>query len=314
MQATEVKDIAYAPHGDGAGRGHLLDLYLPPEGFERPVPLLIWSSGSAWLSDDGKAGAVEAATALTAEGWAVAGVSVRSSSQARFPAQVHDVKAAIRWLRVNAGHHGLDPDRFAAMGNSSGGWIASMAALTAGHAELEGELGNGDLASAVQAAVDLYGPTDFAQMDGHMIDPSFAELNTVGGTTDGHGDARSPESRLLGAAIGTVPHLVAAANPASYVTAGAPPMLIVHGAADPLVPHHQSELLYAALAEAGADATFVSVPGAGHAHPYLIDPAASASRVVSSTRQSGPDLDLLRTTGPTWTAILAFLDGALAAG
>jgi acetyl esterase/lipase len=311
--AAVIEDIAYAPAGAG-GRGHLLDLYLPAGESTGLRPVLIWSSGSAWLSDDGKAGAAEVAAALVPRGWAVAGVSVRSSAQACFPGQVHDIKAAIRWLRANAADHGLDRERFATMGNSSGGWVAAMAALVGAESGMEGELGVAGEPSGVQAAVDLYGPTDFAQMDEHMIDPGFAVFNAAAGTTTGHADARSPESRLVGAAIETVPDLVAAANPARYASAGAPPLLIVHGDADPLVPHHQSELLHAALCEAGADATFVSVPGVGHEHPYLTDPAASAGRAVSSSRSRGADLDLLRAEGPTWDAVVAFLEGALATG
>ncbi len=308
-----LPDIAYADPEPSDSRGHLLDLYLPESPAAEPVPLLIWSSGSAFFSDDGKAGAVEAAAHFNSIGWAVAGVSVRSSSQARFPGQVHDIKAAVRWLRAHAGEYGLDADRFATMGDSSGGWTATMAGLAPAAAELEGDLGVTGVSSAVQAVVDLYGPTDFLQMDAHMIPGALDEFNAMVNTTDGHADAHSPESCLLGAPIHAVPELAAAANPVAYVSAAAPPMLIVHGVADQLVPHHQSELLYAALVVAGTDATFVSIPGNRHEKPYLTDARASTGRTVSSTRPTGADLDLLLSEGPTWTAVEAFLRHALAA-
>src|SRR5262249_45983764 len=99
VQATQViSNIAYAPAQPAGSRGHLLDLYLPSGG-TTPRPLVIWHSGSAWMSDDGKSGAASIASVLNARGYAVAGVSIRSSSQAIFPAQAFDLKAAIRWLR-----------------------------------------------------------------------------------------------------------------------------------------------------------------------------------------------------------------------
>jgi acetyl esterase/lipase len=124
----------------------------------------------------------------------------------------------------------------------------------------------------------------------------------------------SPESLLLGAPIGTVPELVRAANPATYARADAPPMLLIHGVDDPLVPHGQSELLHRALEDVGADTTFVSVPNIGHDHPYVADAELSSGRLVMSTRRSGHDLDLLRDQGPTWEAVATFLTGAFERG
>ena len=313
-RAAMPTEHAYAAPDPPGSRGHLLDLYAPDEGADGSArPLVVWSSGSAFLSDDGKAGADAMAERFAEAGWVVAGVSVRSSGQAVFPAQVHDVKAAIRWLRAHATEHAIDPERLAIIGNSSGGWVASMAALTAGHDELEGLVG-GHLteSSSVKAAVDLYGPTDFLQMDAHMSPASIDEFNAMVQTTDGHNDAASPESRLLGAPITTVPAACAAANPAAYASSSAPAMLIVHGQADQLVPHHQSELLYEALAAAGADVTFVSIPGNRHEHPYLADASHSYGRTVHTTRAADdPDIVALRDTGPTWVVVEGFLRRAL---
>ncbi|MEO3863559.1 alpha/beta hydrolase [Acrocarpospora sp. B8E8] len=138
VQAQVISNLAYAPPQPAGSQGHLLDLYLPDGGGSAPRPLVIWTSGSAWTADNGKSGASSIAGFFNSRGYAVAGVSVRSSSQAKFPAQVHDIKTAIRWLRSRAGTYQLDPNRFVVMGDSSGGWVADMAALTGGVASLGG--------------------------------------------------------------------------------------------------------------------------------------------------------------------------------
>jgi alpha/beta hydrolase fold len=132
-----IRGIEYAPR---VGNAHVLDLYLPRHA-RGLVPVIIWSAGSAWLGDNGNQGGEVLAQHFTPHGFAVAAVAVRSSSQATFPAQVHDGKAAVRWLRAHARRYHLDPGRFAAMGNSSGGWLAAMLGVTGGVARLEGDLG-----------------------------------------------------------------------------------------------------------------------------------------------------------------------------
>jgi len=298
-----LTNVAYAPPEPEDGAGHLLDLYLPDDR-GTPAPLIIWSSGSGWMRDDGKHGAVDLAPFFTAAGYAVAGISVRSTSQAQFPAQLHDAKAAVRWLRANTAEHGIDPDRFAIMGNSSGGWVAAMVALTAGVSELDGP-GAGGVSSRVQAAVDFFGPTDFLQMDEHMIG-GCAEFNALVGIEGCHADAGSPESRLVGGPINARPDLCAQANPVTYVDGGAPPMMILHGQLDPYVPHHQSELLFEALREAGGEAVFYSIPGVEHNLPYVTDPALAEGYVAVSTH--GRD----SARPPTWETIEAFVADALA--
>lgn len=257
-----LENIAYAEPEPAGSRGHLLDLYLPETNGSNLRPLLIVTGGSAWLGENGKDYAAELAPFFIAAGYVVAGVSIRASWNAAFPAQVHDIKAAIRWLRKNAAGFGIDPDRIGIMGTSSGGWTATMAGVTGDVAELEGDVGVTGVSSGVDAVVDLYGPTDFLQMDEHMID--CAGFNERFGLDNCHNDPSSPESRLVGCAIQSCVNAVRAANPVTYVDSGAPPMLIAHGQADRLVPHHQSELLYAALHEACADAVFYSVPEIGH--------------------------------------------------
>jgi len=104
------------------------------------------------MADTGKRGAGALALRLNSAGYAVAGVSIRSSSQVRFPGQLHDIKAAVRWLRTNAARYNFDADQIAIMGDSSGGWTAAMAAVTGDAPEMEGSVGTTGVSSKVQAA------------------------------------------------------------------------------------------------------------------------------------------------------------------
>lgn len=304
-----ARDIAYAPAQPADSQGHLLDLYIPRS--QRPVPLVIFTGGSAWLADNGRQGADQVAAQLNPHGFAVAGVSVRSSSQAQFPAQLHDIKAAIRWLRAHAEVYHLDPRRFAIMGDSSGGWTSAMAAVTGDIPRLEGEVGVRGPSSAVQAAVPFYPPTDFSQMDAHMLD-NCKVFNQFLGTTDCHSDARSPESRLLGCPIKDCPDKVAAANPLTYVTdRPLPPTLIFHGEQDPLVPYHQGRLLRDALASANADVRMISLPHAGHGpiSSMLGDPDTRRDAYEEYARHGHTTPPLPVT--PSWQTIVSFLTSEL---
>jgi acetyl esterase/lipase len=281
-----LTDLAYAPP---VGRGHLLDVYRPDRSDNLPV--VVWTGGSAWLADNGKDSAEPIAAEFTARGYAVAGVSIRSSAQARFPAQLHDIKAAIRWLRSNAGEYGLDPDRFVVMGDSSGGWTAAMATLTGDRPELEGTVGVAGVSSAVLAGVAFYPPTAFLAMDEQMLPGAVAAFNAMMGLADGHNDPGSPESRLVGAPIQTVPERVRAASPLAYAHRDSPPLLLLHGRLDPLVPHGQSELLRDAILAAGGRVTLHSVAEAGHDWSQVLAPplgwdvvAAFVAHVVRTGR------------------------------
>lgn len=308
-----ITDIAYAPADPPAGRGHLLDLYLPARPGNVRRPLVIWTGGSAWLADNGKDSAGPIAEALTTRGYAVAGVSIRSSTQAIFPAQLHDIKSAIRWLRAHAGEYRLDPRRFAIMGDSSGGWTAAMAAVTGDVRALEGRVGVTGPSSRVQAAVAFYPPVDFRQMDEQMLPGACEAFNELLGIENCHNDPLSPESRLVGCAIQTCPQAVRRANPITYISRADPPMMILGGQADMLVPHGQSILLYNALRARCKDATFLSVPDAGHDWRQVLDPANHDRHTVYRTRACAERITV-GAPDPSWDTIGRFIDRALNSG
>jgi acetyl esterase/lipase len=240
----QFRDLAYVTGGHSRQK---LDLYLPREG--ENLPLIICVHGGAFMTGD-KADMVP--VEFLARGYAVASVNYRLSGDALFPAQIEDCRAAVRWLRAHASQYGLDPRRFAAWGASAGGHLAAMLGTTGGMKEFEaGE--NTGVSSRVQAVVDYFGPTDFLQMDTHRLPKGQI-----------HDRPDSPESRLVGGPIQENEEEVARANPITYVTKDAPPFLIVHGDMDPLVPHHQSERLEAALRQAGVPVTLYTVKGGGH--------------------------------------------------
>jgi acetyl esterase/lipase len=259
-------DLAYA----AVSPAQRLDLYRPqadgqpsaPQPASRPLlPLVMVIHGGGFEAGD-KREPRPIIDALAAAGYAVASLNYRLSGEATYPAAVQDVKAAARWLRANAAGHGLDPARFGVIGESAGGYLAAMLGATGG-SSLPGDvaLGNPGTSDAVQAVVDLYGPVNFATMDGQLrATPGCAAAAT-------HDAADSPESRFLGRQITQAPDLVREASPISYLGGGRPrpPFMIEHGAADCIVPSGQSEELAAAISAAGGPpAALTVVPGAGH--------------------------------------------------
>ena len=256
----DLTDVPYATQSPA----QRLDLYLPHrEG--RAVPLVVYVHGGAFAFGD-KADDRLRLESIRAHGYAVAAVNYRLSGEALFPAAVQDVKAAVRWLRANAARYGIDPDRFAAWGDSAGGHLAAMLGVTGDQRTSFDDpgLGNPGVSSAVQAVVDWYGPSDFLAMDTQARASRCPEPQV-------HDVPDSPESVWLGAPVQTVPTRARAANPISYA-AGArvlPPFLVVHGDADCLVPHGQSQILVAALRRHEGEVTFTLLPGVGHGGPVF---------------------------------------------
>jgi acetyl esterase/lipase len=190
---------------------------------------------------------------LVASGhYAGASINYRLSGEAVWPAQIHDCKAAVRWIRGNAAKYHLDPERLGAIGSSAGGHLAAMLGTSGDVPELEGSIGpHLQSSSRVIAVVDQFGPAELLAMAEHQ----------QGRTAN---DPSSPESLLIGGPLQENPEKARAASPLTYVSTDDPPFLILHGTEDPLVPFDQSERLSRALKAAHVDVTFIPITGAGH--------------------------------------------------
>ncbi|MEV4822198.1 alpha/beta hydrolase [Micromonospora sp. NPDC049274] len=266
----EYRDIVV--HEVAGFRPLTLDLVVPVDAPE-PVPVLVWIHGGAWLFGSPKQPAAwlmeaDPFTAAIRAGFAVASAQYRLSGEAPFPAQLDDVKAVVRWLRREGGTVGVDRDRIGVWGESAGGHLASLVALT----------GDDRDDSVVGAAVCWYAPSNLLTM----------QVQAHESATIDHDAADSPESLLIGGAVAENPERGRAASPIGYVTAQAPPMLLIHGDQDLLVPVGQSEELAAALAAVGVEVELSVVPGAGHCftgvplEPVVRDSLAFFTRVLGS--------------------------------
>jgi acetyl esterase/lipase len=234
-----------------------LDLWVPAG--DAPAPLVVWVHGGGFMFGDRRHLPETLRTnqlfdALLAAGLTVATIDYRHAMEAPFPAQLHDAKAAVRYLRAHADDLGISTARIGVMGESAGGHIAALVGLTAHRADLEGTHGVVGPSSAVDVVVDWYGPADLATMPRKTLPPDIAaklppELLVA------------PEDQLTRGLEGPA---LADASPVTHVTPDAPPFLLVHGTTDWLVPYAQSEQLAAALVAAGVPVRLVPVDGAEH--------------------------------------------------
>jgi acetyl esterase/lipase len=234
-----------------------LDLWVPDAA--EPPPLVVWIHGGGWMIGDRRylpetLRPDQLFDALVAAGLAVATIDYRLALEAPFPAQLHDAKAAIRYLRAHADELGISTERIGVWGESAGGHLAALVGLTGSRSELEGSIGVVGPSSAVDVVVDWYGPADFTTMPRMTPPPHIvAKLEPAMHTP--------PEDTLV---AGLDDAARAAASPITHVTPDAPPFLLVHGTADWLVPYAQSEQLHAALTCAGVDCRLEPVEGAQH--------------------------------------------------
>jgi acetyl esterase/lipase len=243
--------------GDGQ-EYHNLDIHLPE--VDRPAyKAVIVIYGSAWFGNNMKQFAFDAlGKQLLESGFAVIAINHRSSTDAAYPAQINDVKAAIRFVRANAQQYRIDASFIGITGFSSGGHLASLAGATNGVREqthnnvtidIEGKVGNfTSVSSAVNAVVDWFGPIDMALME----------------DCKGPKDGNSPEAALIRGNPADNLDMIALLNPITFLDERDPKVLVIHGEADSVVPHCQSELFSKALQEKGLLNEFISVPGGEH--------------------------------------------------
>jgi len=239
-EAEFAGEVAYVAGGHERQK---LDIAFSRKG--DPRPLLVWIHGGAYMGGD-KAENHAIWGELMKRGYAVATINYRLSGDAKWPAQITDGKAAIRFLRAHAKEYNLAPDRIAVWGSSAGGHLAALVGASGGAKQFDVG-GHLDQSSAVSCAVDLFGPVDFEKM------PKFSSPD-------------SPEARLWGKATADAIDLAREASPLTYLSRETPLILILHGDADGVVELSQSELFAAALKRAGAPGELVILPGVGHSH------------------------------------------------
>ena len=247
------KDI---PYQEGSN-SKKLDVYLPAG--SGPFPVVINIHGGGFKFGD-KSGVFETTgKAFLNAGYALVSIDYRLSGEAPFPAAVQDAKAAVRFLRANAGEYKINPEKIALFGQSAGGNIAAMVATTANISDFDDPtFGNANVSSEVQAVINWFGPTDFVQMDAQ------AKVQGCSASDQTHNNADSFESVYLGAAVPSVPELVKKSNPITYISKDTPPFLIQKGDQDCTVPIENTKMLADALTAAGLDVQYDLLKNAGH--------------------------------------------------
>lgn len=235
-----VSDVAYA--GDGHPR-HRLSLLLPKKPtVPEPLPMIVYIHGGGYRSGHHRDG-VRVLTDLVATGrYAGASIGYRLTNEVVWPAPYEDCRQALGWIRAHAGDLGIDARRIVAYGHSAGGHMALMLAVD--------EVGPNRLAGAI----DFFGPTDLLAIQSQMPPDGVIE----------HDAPDSPESQLVGGPVQEHPALARSASPIEFVDRADPPLLVIHGDRDRLVPFAQSKTFVDAIRREGGSAVFLQIEGGGH--------------------------------------------------
>ena len=247
----EIKNLDYV--GEGNPRQGL-DLFLPKAGAKgaKPRPLLVFIHGGGWRGGSKDGGFRRLLPFLEAGGYAGASINYRLTREARWPAQIHDCKAAIRWLKAHAKEFGYQSNKVAVWGTSAGGHLVAMLGVAGDVPALEGKLGEHLVQnSKVTCVVNYFGPSNLLTMDDFP-------------TTIEHSAADSPEGKLVGGALADRVKVAKEASPVTHVSESDAPILLAHGTDDKLVPHNQSVDLAARLKAAGVPTVFITMDKAGH--------------------------------------------------
>jgi acetyl esterase/lipase len=230
-------------YGHAGGEDLQLDLYAPKD-VAGPFPAVVLLHGGGWAKGSHE-GFRPLAAALATQGYVAASVGYRLAPRHKFPAQIQDAKCAVRWLRANHERYQINSGHIAAMGHSAGGHLSLLLGLTQATDGLEGEGGNLEQSSCVQAVINISGPAN-------LMWPEWPEVtglifcDFLGGTRD------------------QVPDTYRAASPATYIHRGAAPVLTIHGTKDEVVPYEQAQLLHAALRKAKVSSRLMPVHGGDH--------------------------------------------------
>jgi acetyl esterase/lipase len=258
------RDIVYAtPDGIPVA----LDLYVPKNAAKLP-PIVIWIHGGGWEAGSKSDGCP---LPLLKAGFAMASVEYRFSQVAKFPAQILDCKAAVRWVRANAAKYHYNADKIGVVGASAGGHLVALLGTTNDDPQLEGSEGTTGVSSSVQAVVDYFGPTDFPAIVKQATPEQDANLD-------------NPVTHLFGGTVVEKADLARLASPISHVSPKACPFFILHGDHDNIVPLSQSTELNDALKTAGVSSQLVVVKGGGHGFD---DPTSVAAAMEFLKQQLG---------------------------
>jgi len=240
------RDIVY---GDAGNRPLKLDIVRPKKPAESPLPVIAYIHGGGWRAGNKERETVRLLPFAASGNYFCVSIEYRLSGEAQWPAQIHDCKAAIRWLKANAGKYGFDPNRIAAWGSSAGGHLVSLLGTTGDLDQLEGSCGWPDYSTRVKCVVDFSGPSDLTAM---LTSPKVT------------GNVKRMVTNLLGGPLEERKKEAVAASPMTHVSADDVPILIVQGTKDPLVPFEQGDLFHKALKKAGVDSTLIVIQGKDH--------------------------------------------------
>jgi acetyl esterase/lipase len=257
---VDVRVTADIPYADVDGETLYLNLYQPE--IEGPLPVVLYVHGGAFQFGDRATDAEQRLKPLAAYGIAVASVDYRLAPKSTFPAQVHDVKAAVRWVRARGHEYGLSTDRVGVFGSSAGAVLGSLVALTPGDKELEGPVVEHlDQSSAVDAVVHWFAPAEFistrsrSPFESRILPPRTEDVFFGAGSEE--------EMDAIATSASLIPRL----------SPEAPPFLIAHGDRDRLIPVAQGEAFHSAISGAGGRSVFLCLGGAGHEDPAFNRPS-----------------------------------------
>jgi acetyl esterase/lipase len=244
------RDVAYVE--EGGHERQRLDLLLPVRAKAARLPVVVFVHGGGWAGGDKAEGRAAMAKLVGGGEYAAVSVNYRLTDTAIWPAQVHDVKAAVRWVRGNARRLGLDGDRIGVAGASAGGHLALLLGMTGDDPELGGELGEHlEESDAVSCVVNFFGPANLVSV---AKQPSVLLL----------GRPDSVLSKLLGGTVDEVREVAEEASPVSYIDADDPPVMTVHGNLDLVVSFEQAKELHGALRREGVESQLVTMALGGH--------------------------------------------------
>ena len=252
-QAPNVDVSRNIPYAETKNPRQSLDLYLPKNrNKDEKLPVVVFIHGGGWKAGDKSSGGGRLMPLVSSGRYAGVSVGYRMTDQAQWPAQIHDCKAAIRWIRGNAADYGLDAGKIAVWGSSAGGHLVSKLGTTGNAKELEGDIGAYDSeSSAVTCVVNFFGPENLETM--------VKQESTIDRTTPDY-----PEAALIGGRVQDKPEAARSASPVTYIDSKDAAFLTAHGTRDPLVPFAQATELHQKLKAAGVPSVLLTMDGGGH--------------------------------------------------